>query len=69
MSIPVRQSVAICLWHLATGEDLHSIGWRFDVAKSTACEIVNEVGQAIVSILLPRFIKWAMENVFSTFLF
>lgn len=62
MPIPVQKRVAICLWHLATGEDLRSLGWRFDVAKSTACEIINDVCQAIVSILLPRFITWPTGN-------
>ena len=62
MSIPVEKRVAICLWHLATGEDLRSLGWRFDVAKSTSCEIINDVCQAIVKILLPKFITWPTGN-------
>ena len=62
MSIPVEKRVAICLWHLATGEVLRSLGWRFDVAKSTSCEIINDVCQAIVKILLPKFITWPTGN-------
>lgn len=62
MSIPVEKRIAICLWHLATGEDLRSLGWRFDVAKSTSCEIINDVCQAIVSILLPQCITWPTGN-------
>jgi hypothetical protein len=57
-AITVEKRVAICLWHLATGEDCRSIGWRFGVGKSTACEIVNEVCRAVVDVLLPRIIKW-----------
>ena len=58
----VEKRVAICLWHLATGEDLCSLGWRFDVAKSTSCEIINDVCKAIVNILLPKFITWPTGN-------
>ena len=61
-SIPVPKRIAICIWHLATGEDLRSLGWRFDVGKSTACMIVNEVCQAIVDILLPLHIRWPEDQ-------
>ena len=57
-SITVEKRLAICFWHLATGEDLRSLGWRFGIGKSTACQIVNEVCQAIVDVLLPDVIKW-----------
>ena len=57
-SIPLQKRVAICVWHLATGEDFRSLSWRFDVGKSTACTIVNEVCQSIVDILLPLYVKW-----------
>ncbi|KAK3733250.1 hypothetical protein QZH41_011088 [Actinostola sp. cb2023] len=61
-SISVEKRVAICLWHLATGEDLRSLGWRFGIAKSTACEIIKEVCKAIVEVLLTRVIKWPSGN-------
>ena len=57
-AISVEKRVAICIWHLATGEDFRSLAWRFGVGKSTACEIVNNVCEAIVDILLPTVIKW-----------
>lgn len=57
-AIKVEKRVAMCIWHLATGEDLRSLGWRFGVGKSTACQIINEVCQAIVDILLPQIITW-----------
>lgn len=57
-AITVEKRVAICLWHLATGEDLRSLAWRFGVGKSTVCEIVHDVCDAVVDILLPRIIKW-----------
>lgn len=42
-AIPPEKRLAVCLWHLATGEDLRSLSWRFDIGKSTACVIINEV--------------------------
>jgi hypothetical protein len=61
-AITVEKRVAICLWHLATGEDMRSLGWRFDTAKSTCCTIIKEVCEAIVEVLLPRFIKWPTDQ-------
>ena len=57
-SISVHKRVVICLWDLSTGEDFRSFSWRFDVGKSTACTIVNDVCQSIVDILLPLYIRW-----------
>ncbi|KAM7431033.1 hypothetical protein ABFA07_018335 [Porites harrisoni] len=57
-AIPPEKRLAVCLWHLATGEDLRSLSWRFDIGKSTACVIINEVCQAIVCNLLPSYVKW-----------
>ena len=54
-AITVERRTAICL---ATGEDFRSQGWRFDVGKSTVCQVVNDVCQAIVDVLLPGIIKW-----------
>ena len=50
-AVSVEKRVAICLWHLATGEDFRSLAWRFGVGKSTACEIVNNVCKSIVDLL------------------
>lgn len=70
-AITVEKRVAVCLWHLATGEDMRSLSWRFDIGKSTACEIVNEVCQAIVDVLLPSVIRWPtgveLESVLNGF--
>ena len=57
-AIIVERRIAICLWNLAAGEDFRSLGWGFDVGKSTVCQVVNEVCQAIVDVLLPGIIKW-----------
>ena len=56
--VPLEKRVAICIWHLATGEDLRSLGWRFSIAKSTACMITNEVCEAVVNTLMHLYIKW-----------
>ena len=54
----VEKRVAVCLWYCATGEDMRSLGWRFDIGKSTACQIVNDVCKPIVDVLFPKVIKW-----------
>ena len=70
-AIAVEKRVAVCLWHCATGEDMRSLGWRFDIGKSTACQIVNDVCKAIVDVLLPKVIKWptgeALKSVLNGF--
>ena len=61
-AIAVEKRVAVCLWHCATGEDMRSLGWRFDIGKSTACT---------VNVLLPTVIKWptgeALKSVLNGF--
>jgi hypothetical protein len=66
-SISVAKRIAICLWHLATGEDLRSLAWRFDIGKSTACQIINEVCHIIVEVLLPIYVRWPTgQRLFDT---
>ena len=55
--ISVEARVAMALWRLATGIDYHSIGQLFDVGRCTCCKITHEVCQAILNVLLNRFIK------------
>ena len=66
-AITVEKRIAICLWHLATGEDLRSLGWRFDVGKSTVCQVVNEVCQVIVDVLLPGITGDDLKTVLEGF--
>ena len=49
--------MAMALWRLATGIDDRSIGQLFGVARCTCCKITHEVCQAILNVLLNRFIK------------
>ena len=67
-AISVEKRFAICLWHLATGEDFRSLAWRFGVGKSTACEIVNDVCEAIVDVLLSTVLKWPTGGALRTVL-
>ena len=39
-------------------EDMRSLGWRFDIDKSRACQIVSDVCKAIVNMYLPNVIEW-----------
>ena len=56
-AIPVRQRVAITLYRLADTAQYRTIANLFGVGKSTVCGIVKEVCQAIIDILLPRYIR------------
>ena len=53
-----REWLSITLWQLATNGDYRSIGHMFGVDKGTACVIVNDVCQAIVKVLLSKYVKF-----------
>ena len=57
-AIPVEQRVALTLWFLATGTDFRTIGHLFGVSKSTVCVVTKQVCNALVSILLPKNIRF-----------
>ena len=57
-AVSVERRVAIALWRLATNGDYRSIGHMFGVAKGTVCVIVSEVCQAIMKVLLKRYVKF-----------
>ena len=44
----------------------NSLAWRFVVGKSTACEIVNDVCEAIVDVLLSTVLKWPTGGALRT---
>ena len=50
---------------------MRSLGWRLDIDKSTACQIVNDVCEAIAVVLLQNVIKWptgeALQSVLKGF--
>lgn len=55
-AVSVEQRVAIAIWCLATPSEYRTIGHLFGVARCTVCIIVKEVCQAIVEVLLPKYI-------------
>ena len=55
-AVSVEKRVAITLWRLATNGDYRSVGHMFGVAKGTVCVIVNDVCQAIVNVLLTKYV-------------
>ncbi|XP_020905164.1 protein ALP1-like [Exaiptasia diaphana] len=56
-AIPVRVRVAITLYRLGDTAHFRTISNLFGVGKSTVCSIVREVCQAIVDVLLLRYIQ------------
>ena len=57
--ISVEARVGMALWRLGTGIDYRSIGQLFGVGRCTCCKITHSVCQAIVDLLLQRFISIA----------
>lgn len=55
--LSVEQRVAITLWRLGTNNEYRSIGHLFGVGLSSVHVAVKEVCNAIVDILLPRYVK------------
>ena len=49
--------LAVTLWILATGFGNLGVGHLFGIAKSTCCKIFKETIEAIVTILLPQYIR------------
>ena len=49
--------LAVTLWILATGYGYRGVGHLFGIAKSTCCEIFKETIEAIVTVLLPQYIR------------
>ncbi|KAF5774514.1 putative protein kinase RLK-Pelle-CrRLK1L-1 family [Helianthus annuus] len=56
--ITVRLRVAVCLYRLATGDPLRKVSNVFGLGKSTCHKLVLEVCDAIVTVLMPKFIQW-----------
>ena len=60
-AIPVRQRVGIALWRLSTNSDYRTIAHLFGVSRSTVCVIVRDVCNAIVQLLLAKYIQVPQE--------
>ena len=57
-AIPMRQRVAICIWHLATGEPLRIVSKRFGVGIRTCLKLVLEVCGSIKNVLMSKAVQW-----------
>ena len=53
-AVPLQQRVAVTLWKLATNVEYRTLAQLMGIGRSTACEIVNSVCEAITSHLLSR---------------
>lgn len=61
-AVPVRQRVAVCIWRLATGEPLRLVSKKFGLGISTCHKLVLEVCSAIRSVLMPKYLRWPVEE-------
>jgi len=57
-AVSVEKRVAIALWCLATPAEYRTSAHLFGVARSAVCEIVHETCQAIVTVLLRKYMKF-----------
>ena len=47
---------------LSTSADFHTIGHLFGISKSTVCLVTKEVCNALVAILLPKYIRFPNDD-------
>ena len=57
-AVSVQRRVAITLWVLATPCEYRTVAHLFGVARCTVCCIVKDTCEAIVKILLPKYISF-----------
>ena len=57
-AISVERRLAVTLWFLATPCEYRTIAHLFGIARSTVCEIVQETCNAIVKVLLNKYIEF-----------
>ena len=56
-ALSCKMRVAITLWRLGTNDSYRPIGYLFSVSRSSVCPFVKEMRQAIISKLLPTYIR------------
>lgn len=61
----VEKRVAVTLWYLSNGSDFRTIGHLFGISKATVCLFVKVVCQAIVKVLLSKYVKWPKGDALS----
>ncbi|CAH1277266.1 HARBI1 [Branchiostoma lanceolatum] len=57
-AIPVPQRLAIAIYWLASGDLLRTVADLFGVSEGSVCNIVLDVCQAVVDVLLPRYLTF-----------
>ena len=67
-AISVEKRVAITLWYMATNADYRTVGHLFGVSTASVCKIRREVCQAIVRVLLGKYIRIPMDSALSAVL-
>ena len=55
-AVGVKKRIAITLWRLSTNAEYRTIAHLFGVAKSTTCQILDEVCVAVLQKLFGRYI-------------
>ena len=55
--------MAVTLWKLATNVEYRTLAQLMVIGRSTACEIVNSVSEAITCHLLSRYISSPIDEV------
>ena len=70
-SITVKKKVAVTLWFLATPSEYRTISHLFGIGRSTVCCIIHETVNAILKVLLKKYINFPtgdhLENVITGF--
>ena len=61
-AISLQLRVATALWKLATNVEYRTLAQIMGIGRSTACEIVNNICEAITSHLLSRYISLPAEE-------
>ena len=67
-AISVEKRVAITLWYMATNSDYRTVGHLFGVSTASVCRIRREVCQAIVKVLLRKYIHIPTDSALSAVL-
>ena len=67
-AIPVEKRVAMTLWFMSTNSDYRTIGHLFGVSTASVCKVRQEVCQAIVRVLLRKYIRIPTESTLSAVL-
>lgn len=60
--VSTERKLAITLWKLATNIEYRRISQLFGLGRSTVCTIVLKTCNAIIEILLPKYVRMPKVN-------